>query len=260
MSNTLKVLDIAIAETGYLEKKSNAYLDDKVKNAGSGNYTKYARDLDAIPGFFNGKKNGYAWCSTFVSWCFMTAYGAEMAKKMLYQPGNSLAAGVNYAAQYFKAAGRYYDTPMRGDQIFFGSKGKYTHTGIVTTVGDTYVYTIEGNTNGASEVVPNGGGVCRKSYRLSHPNIYGYGRPNYDLVKEDEVIVTLTVLKKGDKGPLVKTAQALLMKKHSVSCGIYGADGDYGNATVKAVKHFQEKKGLTVDGVIGQKTWEALLF
>ena len=72
--------------------------------------------------------------------------------------------------------------------------------------------------------------------------------------------MTLSVLKKGDKGALVKTAQALLIKKHGVSCGIYGADGDYGNSTVKAVQNFQKKKGIAVDGVIGQKTWEALLF
>ena len=256
----LMVMDTAIAEAGYLEKASNKQLDDKTANAGAGNYTKYARDLDALGNFYNGKKQGAPWCDVFVDWCFVTTYGAETAKKMLYQPDKSLGAGVNYSAQYYKAAGRYFDTPQRGDQIFFGEKGKYTHTGLVVAVGDSYVYTIEGNTSGASGVIANGGGVCRKSYRLNYANIYGYGRPNYDLVKEDEVTVTLSVLKKGDKGPLVKTAQALLIKKHGVSCGIYGADGDYGNSTVKAVQNFQKKKGIPVDGVIGQKTWEALLF
>lgn len=35
----------AKAEIGYLEKRSNANLDDKTANAGSGNYTKYWRDI-----------------------------------------------------------------------------------------------------------------------------------------------------------------------------------------------------------------------
>lgn len=50
-----KVINIALAEEGYLEKKSNKDLDDKTANAGSANYTKFARDMDAIPGFYNGK-------------------------------------------------------------------------------------------------------------------------------------------------------------------------------------------------------------
>ena len=56
-----KVIQIAEAGIGYLEKKTNAKLDDKTANAGNKNYTKYARDLDAL-GFYNGRKNGFAWC------------------------------------------------------------------------------------------------------------------------------------------------------------------------------------------------------
>ena len=56
-----KLLAIAAAEVGYLEKKSSSKLDDKTANAGSANYTKYARDLDSL-GCYNGKKQGYAIC------------------------------------------------------------------------------------------------------------------------------------------------------------------------------------------------------
>ena len=44
----------------------------------------------------------------------------------------------------------------------------------------------------------------------------------------------------------------------------YGADGDFGNETVNAVKAFQREykdangKKLTVDGIVGRKTWAAL--
>ena len=58
MSKPNDIVSIALAEVGYREKASNASLDDKAANAGSGNWTKYARDL-AAAGYYNGNKNGY---------------------------------------------------------------------------------------------------------------------------------------------------------------------------------------------------------
>ena len=40
-----KLIQVAEQEVGYLEKKSNKDLDHKTANAGSNNFTKYARDL-----------------------------------------------------------------------------------------------------------------------------------------------------------------------------------------------------------------------
>ena len=54
-----RLLATAQAEIGYLEKKTNAQLDDKTANAGSGNWTKYARDLDSLRSIYNGRKNGF---------------------------------------------------------------------------------------------------------------------------------------------------------------------------------------------------------
>ena len=47
MSKTSDIVAIALAEVGYKEKASNAYLDDKTANAGAANWTKYARHLAA---------------------------------------------------------------------------------------------------------------------------------------------------------------------------------------------------------------------
>lgn len=182
-----QVTSTAKTEVGYLEKVSNSHLDDKTANAGHGNWTKYARDLDEL-GAYNGKKNGFSWCDTFADWCFVTAYGFDTAMKMTFQPKGGYGAGCTASSNYYKAAGRFYEkNPQVGDQIFFkNAKGVVCHTGIVTKVDDTRVYTIEGNTSSSSGVVANGGAVREKSYLLSHKLIYGYGRPDYSLVQEDE--------------------------------------------------------------------------
>lgn len=52
MYDRQKVITIALAEVGYLEKASNAQLDDKTANAGKKNFTKYARDMKAVTGVF----------------------------------------------------------------------------------------------------------------------------------------------------------------------------------------------------------------
>lgn len=66
------------------------------------------------------------------------------------------------------------------------------------------------------------------------------------------------VCRKGAKGNITKIIQRLLISK-GYSLPIYGADGSYGDETVKAVKSFQAKNGLLVDGIVGQETWKALL-
>lgn len=184
MSNVDKLLSTARAEIGYLEKATNSNLDSKTGNAGSGNYTKYARDLDAISGFYNGRKNGHAWCDVFVDWCMVQTFGVEAAKKLLCQPSESLGAGCKYSMQYYQKKGQFHTSPKAGDQIFFiDSDGEgISHTGWVDHVDGTYVYTVEGNTSSSSGVVANGGAVADKKYKLTYARIAGYGRPDYDSI------------------------------------------------------------------------------
>lgn len=181
-----KVIQVAEGEVGYLEKKSNANLDDKTANAGDKNYTKYARDLDAM-GFYNGKKQSVAWCDVFVDWCFVKAYGLDAALKLTNQPlgKNNCGAGCKYSRNYYKKMNRLFDKPEPGDQIFFWPKDAIggpavQHTGLVYAVDNTYVYTIEGNTSGANGVIANGGGVCKKKYKLTYNRLAGFGRPKWD--------------------------------------------------------------------------------
>ena len=63
-----------------------------------------------------------------------------------------------------------------------------------------------------------------------------------------------SMLHKGSMGNSVKQLQTAL-NKHGAKLK---ADGNFGPATLAAVKKFQEKSKLTVDGVVGPKTWAAL--
>lgn len=67
--------------------------------------------------------------------------------------------------------------------------------------------------------------------------------------------VQTAVLKQGATGGEVKEVQRRLKQ-----WGYYNGavDGVYGPATVKAVKAFQKKNGLTVDGIAGKSTYAAL--
>jgi peptidoglycan hydrolase-like protein with peptidoglycan-binding domain len=63
------------------------------------------------------------------------------------------------------------------------------------------------------------------------------------------------VISNGSTGDAVKLAQiALNIKGYNLE-----ADGIFGNLTTHATWQFQKDNGLRVDGIIGPKTWEALL-
>ena len=59
------------------------------------------------------------------------------------------------------------------------------------------------------------------------------------------------VLRSGDRSAAVKRLQQALG-------GAVEVDGAFGPRTVEAVREFQRESGLTVDGVVGSRTWDAL--
>ena len=265
-----KLVSCAKNQVGYLEKKTNAYLDDKTANAGSNNWNRYARDIDnKYPEFYNGKKNGYSWCDIFVDWCFIECFGYEKALKMLYQPTKSTGAGCSYSAGFYRAHNAFYRQPQVGDQVFFGDYGNEGHTGIVVAVNGNVITTVEGNTSGGYGVDANGDGVYLKQYNFATTYIPGFGRPNWSVVcgktsssnndyDNGDTTVSYPMLKQGSTGEYVKKAQQFLIA-NGYSCGASGADGDFGEGTKRGVMSFQADNGLDTDGIVGAKTWAALL-
>jgi peptidoglycan hydrolase-like protein with peptidoglycan-binding domain len=278
---------IARAEIGYLEKKSNASLDSKTGNAGSKNYTKYARDLHNA-GYYQANKNGYEWCEVFNDWCHWIASDkdARLAQDVICQTG-LYGAGCTWSAKCYRDAGRWFTAPQVGDQAYFGTKGNEYHTGIVSKVEGGKVYIIEGNTSGASGVVSNGGGVCEKSYPLGYAKIAGYGRPKYatevvkpaytqeDFIREvqkacgaavdgiagpETISKTVTLSEsKNRRHAAVKAVQKRLYALGYTEVG--EADGIAGIKFTNAVIHYQEDNRCWADGEITarNKTWKKLL-
>ena len=166
-----KLINIADAEVGYLEKKSNAQLDDKTANSGTANYTKYWRDIKP-------ELQGQAWCAAFVTWCFVIAFGKEMAKKLLK----------HYPYVYCPTMASLFTlnaNPKKGDIVIFYRNGTFAHTGIVTSVSGDYFTTIEGNTSGGNNIIANGGGVCRKGYYNSKLPGTKFCTPDYSLIESE---------------------------------------------------------------------------
>lgn len=262
-----RLISVAEAEIGYLEKKSNRSLDDKTANAGSNNYTKYNRDLKNWTG--EGSIDAQ-WCQAFVDWCFIAAFGVEDAKKLIYVWTNYTPTG----SGAFKKKNRYIKRgsgkPKRGDVIYFYSsaKGRIGHVGIVYDVSSTKVYTIEGNTSGASSLVTNGGGVKKKSYNLTSTYIDGYGSVDYSVLSgqnyDAATIPSSKTYKLGDRelynyieGEDVQELQKALISI-GFDCGSYGADGEFGDCTEMAVRQFQSKNGLEVTGRFAKADNKAL--
>lgn len=156
--------DYYASNGGYLEKKSNAYLDDFKKNAGYNNYTKFARDVDSWgqPGC-----QGQPWCAEYQFWKLAKVLGITRALQIMGGGFYNCVSITNWA----KKKGTWHSTPKNGALIIFRSG---SHVGSVRKYDKTYVYTNEGNTSSVAGVVANGGACRNKQYKLTDSAIDGY--------------------------------------------------------------------------------------
>lgn len=69
---------------------------------------------------------------------------------------------------------------------------------------------------------------------------------------------TRPTVRRGSRGAAVELLQRTLKRNYSLYAGRLSTDGVFGPATQKAVREFQRRAGLTVDGIVGPKTWARL--
>ena len=238
---------------------------------GSGNWNKYAEDL-RLQQLYGWKAQNQPWCDLFTDEAFVECFGLDAAAAMTYQPIGGGSAACRYSAQFFKDAGAWYKTPEKGDVIFFYYSGAINHQGIVVSVENGMVATVEGNSSDM---------VARRSYILTDSRIAGYGRPKWSVVAdagEDEAaglpaqgaqespaplfsycaysyIVRVNLLKKGCYGPQVANMQRLL-RDHGFDPG--EIDGKFGPDTYEALQAFQTAVGIQIDGEWGGESFNAM--
>ena len=257
-----KLVAWANAQVGYAE--------------GTNNWNKYAEDL-RLQQLYGWKAQNQPWCDLFTDAAFINCFGLSAAAAMTYQPIGAGSAACRYSAQFFKNAGAWYDTPEIGDVIFFFYSGQINHQGIVVSVGNGLVATVEGNSSDM---------VARRSYSIGSGNIAGYGRPRWSVVAdqssdaaEDETpanptadepvvpaapafsycaytyAVKVNLLKKGCYGPQVANMQRLL-RDHGFDPG--EIDGKFGANTYEALMAFQTAAGIQIDGEWGGESFNAM--
>lgn len=245
-----KIISVEKAEVGYLEKESNSNLNSKTGNAGDENFTKYWK---AIKDWKLGNYQGSYWCAAFQFWCFVTAFGLENAKKLLYHAPFIYCPTI---ANLFKSKNRLFSNPKVGDIVVFKGATRFNHTGFVYKVDETYFYTIEGNTSGGSAVVRNGGSVAKKKYSIVSAKAKGH--------KFCRVDYSIVATEKDTKIDSVREVQEWLNKNYNAKLTV---DNDYGKKTKTAlVKALQKElnesyvkgKKLVVDGEFGAKTRAAI--
>lgn len=203
--------------------------------------------------FYGREVNGgqYPWCCAFIWDGFR-----ECGLSSLFC-GGAKTAYCPYVVSYARSANQWVTSGYKkGDILLYdwGYDGVADHIGFCISASGSYATAIEGNVNGGVAEV-----------QRSNESILGAFRPKYDITdnstSEDEKGESgeLPLLKKGDVSGAVLSVQVLLIHKWSVSCGVCGADGEFGNDTEQAVLRFQRDHGLERDGVVGRETWGTLI-
>lgn len=234
------------------------------------------------------------WCAAFVS-----AVGAAcgLTDTILPECGCEPMIALYQAAGRWEEADDA--APRPGDLIFYDWEdagagdcvGAADHVGLVTENDDDLLTVIEGNLSDAvgSRKIYAGArfvrGYARPDYlsaALASPaDPVGAGvpdGPSSDLTalaspsdpvgagvldgpsspSPDSALTPLPLLRRGDRGAAVRSAQLLLIAR-GYRCGPWGADGDFGAATLGAVYRFQQGRRLAMDGEIGPQTWAKLV-
>ena len=136
-----------------------------------------------------------------------------------------------------------------------------SHVGVY--IGDGYVVAATGHAKGVvkTKLAGRGWGLWGKPRWISYEAAATPAQPEQTTTQATASALTVTglpLLRYGDKGEFVRSAQLLLIGR-GYSCGRCGADGEIGQDTYNAIIAFQRASGLQQDGIIGAQTWARLI-
>lgn len=208
------------------------------------------------------------WCAAFASVVFSNCGLLSIAPA---------ECSCDYMIARYKAIGRWEENDAYnaqiGDPIFYDWEddgkgddvGSSDHVGIIVGKSGGQFVVVEGNKSDA---------VGYRTVAVNGKYIRGFGKPDYASAADGDTpapqpspaptpsaqtyTVELPLLAYGSKGRTVHAMQSILIGD-GYKCGWWGADGDFGDSTLKALKKFQTTFGLKVDGECGGETWKALL-
>ena len=219
----------------------------------------------------NVSGSGYDWCEVWIQWLFDQLNASDM---IYIKTANCGAQG-----QAFQKRGKLVTKDYKfGDIMFFHwdneksnwVSGCYSldHVGIVEKVNSNGSYTtIEGNTGGGNGKVMRRtrwpseiSCACRPDYLPESPSTQKPAIITVE-IRMQRICRTNTSNRTGQ----VQTVQRILNELRNGD-GYRGKDGKklevdgvFGVNTEYAVMAYQKAHGLTVDGVVGEQTWNALL-
>lgn len=171
-----RFLAVAKSQIGYYEKLNSKNLKSFTAYKGSGDYSKYGKEIGSNPN---------PWCAYFTSWA---GKAAGIPTDIVYRNGSCS----NMVKEYLKRGNFFYRnqiTPEPGDIIFYtggwnpvsdanlqGTTSS-AHVGIVTGYdGGDKIQTVEGNTSMSTD--GNYSGVSAKN-RSFNNTVLGFARPNW---------------------------------------------------------------------------------
>ena len=204
-----------------------------------------------------GRKYGSKWigrtvadCSGLFSWAFKQLggymyHGSDTMYRKYCTDKGELMKGKRTDGRNLKV----------GSAVFVWNGSNYSHVGLY--VGDGIVIEAMGTLKGVTTTKVSAGKWTHWG-ELQGVDYSGSLAETTQSPGVSEAGKAWPTLRRGNKGDFVKECQALL-EKAGYSVGSCGIDGDFGRATLAAVKAFQKDHGLAVDGVVGPVTRKELM-
>lgn len=253
MSTASRMLEVARKEIGVREGRDrNGNWNNRVK------YNDWYVDVLKMGSAFRTS----AWCAIFVSWVARQAgVPTSVIPNHAWTPSGDA---------FFRSKNRRVSTPRAGDifYVYYPTRGRVAHVGIVESYSNGYITTIEGNTNTSGSSQGNGVYRLRRrvtsNIRVYRPAYTSVGLPNSGVTEkwDGKSYPGRQVFKVG-----VRHEANTILGHRLVAHGFgrhykVGPGPVFGEADKRNVMDFQRAqgwKGSDADGYPGPESWKRLM-